>query len=381
EHSDGGGPPQPTVLGASVLDTRNGRVHVETADATAVASGGCGHVYLHTTNPPIATGDGVAMALRAGARVGNMEFIQFHPTTLYHPFARSFLISEAVRGDGGILRLREGRPFMDDYHPMASLAPRDIVARAIDNELKRSGDDFVYLDVTHLDPEYVRTRFPNIYQRCLELGLDITREQIPIVPAAHYSCGGILTDLEARTSLHRLYAVGEVACTGVHGANRLASNSLLEALVFADHAAADTQALLERGGAPAVSPTDRSPWLAANEPARQAAEVSPEFVAQLRLLVQTLMWSHVGIVRTNQRLRQARREVRILAGAVESLYNTSHLSVELLELRSITQVAHAIISCALQRRESRGLHHNLDYPNRDDTNPPYDTLAGSMAEG
>ncbi len=366
-----------TVLGATVLDSGSGRLRALLADATVLATGGCGHVYLHTTNPDIATGDGVAIAARAGAVIGNMEFIQFHPTTLYHPTARSFLISEAVRGDGGILRLQDGTPFMDSYHPMASLAPRDIVARAIDNELKRSGDDFVYLDVTHLDAAYVRDRFPTIYQRCLELGLDITREAIPIVPAAHYSCGGVRTDLQARTSLHRLYAVGEVACTGVHGANRLASNSLLEALVFADHAAADTQMLLE-AEPPVVPPTDLSGWLAGNDPARQAAEVSPEFLAQLRLLVQTLMWTHVGIVRTNHRLRQALREVSILAGAVDSLVSTSRPSVELLELRNITQVGKLIIECALQRKESRGLHYNLDYPDRDDTRGPHSTLWSAM---
>lgn len=361
------------VLGATVLDTRSGDVKTIFAEATVLATGGAGHVYLHTTNPSIATGDGVAMAWRAGARVGNMEFIQFHPTTLYHPAARSFLISEAVRGEGGILKLRDGTEFMDRYHPMASLAPRDIVARAIDTELKRTGDDFVYLDVTHLDPDFVRDRFPNIYERCLEFGIDITSQPIPIVPAAHYSCGGVMTDLEARTSLHRLYAVGEVACTGVHGANRLASNSLLEALVFADHAAADTRALLERETAPG-EPRDMDAWISANHPDRQGSEVSPEFAVQLRTLTQTLMLAHVGIVRTDRRLRQALREIDLLRSGVESLFATSRVTPELLELRNIIQVGWLIIECALRRKESRGLHYNSDYPERDDEHWLHDTV-------
>jgi len=363
---------RPTVLGALVLDTKTGRVEPVLGDATVLATGGAGQVYLHTTNPLIATGDGVAIAYRAGAQIANMEFIQFHPTTLYHPEGRSFLISEAVRGEGGVLRLRTGEEFMDAYHPLASLAPRDVVARAIDNELKRTGDDYVYLDVTHLDPAFVRERFPHIHQRCLEFGLDITREPIPIVPAAHYSCGGVLTDLEARTSLHRLYAVGEVTCTGVHGANRLASNSLLEALVFADHAARDLRDLFAGEGeaGPATAPP------VSEDTGGEQAEVSPESLGHLRLLVQTLMWTHVGIVRSNRRLRQARREVEILRNAVENLAATSRVTADLLELRNITQVAWLIIECALRRKESRGLHYNLDHPNRDDSRPPQDTIIG-----
>jgi L-aspartate oxidase len=363
------------VLGATALDTLNGAVKTLLADATVLATGGAGHVYQHTTNPSIATGDGVAIAWRAGAKVANMEFFQFHPTTLYHPEARSFLISEAVRGEGGILKLRDGTPFMDEYHPLASLAPRDIVARAIDSELKRTGDDFVHLDVTHLDPEFVRSRFPHIYQSCLAFDLDITREPIPIVPAAHYSCGGVLTDLGARTSLHRLYAVGEVASTGVHGANRLASNSLLEALVFADHAARDTKALIEREGH-AGAPSDLRAWVEANDPARQASEVSPQFVEQLSQLVRTLMWAHVGIVRSDRRLKQASREIELLRGAIESLYATSRVTVELLELRNITQVGSLIIECALRRKESRGLNYNVDHPERDDAHWLHDTVLG-----
>jgi L-aspartate oxidase len=361
------------VLGATVLDAVHGEVRAILADATVLATGGAGHVYLHTTNPPIATGDGVAMAWRAGAKVANMEFIQFHPTTLYHPDASSFLISEAVRGEGGILKLRDGSEFMDQYHPMASLAPRDIVARAIDTELKRTGDDFVYLDVTHLEPEFIRDRFPNIYERCLTFGLDITKEPIPIVPAAHYSCGGVLTDLEARSSLHRLYAVGEVACTGVHGANRLASNSLLEALVFADHAAADTHALLQREPSIA-SPETAAVTAAENQAERQSNEVSPEFAEHLRRLTQTLMLAHVGIVRTDRRLRQALREIDLLRNGVESLFATSRVTPELLELRNIIQVGWLIIECALRRKESRGLHYNSDYPVRDDEHWLTDTV-------
>lgn len=364
---------EPTVLGATVLDTQRGILETRLAEATVLATGGAGHVYLHTTNPSIATGDGVAIAWRAGARIADMEFIQFHPTTLYHPEASSFLISEAVRGEGGILKRRDGTPFMDSYHPLASLAPRDIVARAIDNELKTSGDDFVYLDVTHLDAQFVRDRFPNIYERCLEFGLDITQEPIPIVPAAHYSCGGVLTDLEARSSLKRLYAVGEVACTGVHGANRLASNSLLEALVFADHAAVDTHDLLARGGGSASVPLP-GPAETGDDSARLAHEVSPEFVAQMRLLLQTLMWAHVGIVRSDHRLKQAHREVDILRSAVENLFTTSRITLELLELRNIIQVGWLIIECALRRKESRGLHYNIDHPVRDDAHWRHDTL-------
>lgn len=365
----------PAVWGACVLDNRSGEVLTFRSLVTVLATGGCGQIYLHTTNPAIATGDGVAMAYRAGAAIGNMEFIQFHPTTLYHPQARSFLISEAVRGEGAVLKLKDGTPFMERYHPLASLAPRDVVARAIDAELKRSGDEFVHLDLTHLPPAEIRDRFPHIYARCREFGLDITREPIPIVPAAHYSCGGVVTDLEARTTLDRLFAVGEVACSGVHGANRLASNSLLEALVFADHAAERTRELLSGGGLtlgdlPRLA-ADCSP---ANDPRRQANEVSPEFLRHMKLLVQTLMWTHVGIVRSNHRLSQALRELRILESAVETLYQSSRVSEELLELRNLVTVGKLIVESALIRHESRGLHDNVDYPERDDQAWARDTL-------
>jgi L-aspartate oxidase len=372
----------PVVRGAQVLNTATGEIRPILAEATVLASGGPGHVYLHTTNPAIATGDGVAIAYRAGARIGDMEFIQFHPTSLFLPEAGSFLITEAVRGEGGILKLKNGTPFMDAYHPLASLAPRDIVARAIDAELKQSGDDYVLLDVTHLAPEFVRDRFPNIHQRCLEFGLDITAQPIPIVPAAHYSCGGVMTDLEARTSLEGLYAVGEVACTGVHGANRLASNSLLEALVFADHAAADVHDRLARRHIGSDgSDSDRSAMDSPEGPANSGNDVSPPVLAQLRLLVQTLMWDHVGIVRTDHRLKQALREIEILRSAVENLCTGSRLTLELLELRNITNCAWLIITCALQRKESRGLHYNTDYPNRDDANWLRDTVVQGTAGG
>jgi L-aspartate oxidase len=357
------------VLGAEVLNTASGEIRSVFANATVLASGGAGHVYLHTTNPAIATGDGVAIAYRAGAKIGDMEFIQFHPTSLYLPEAGSFLITEAVRGEGGILKLKNGTPFMDTYHPLASLAPRDIVARAIDAELKKSGDDYVLLDVTHLAPEFVRDRFPNIYQRCLEFGLDITAAPIPIVPAAHYSCGGVMTNLEARTSLDGLYAIGEVACTGVHGANRLASNSLLEALVFADHAAADVKDRLDK-----TWPIELATGCSDEPVPNSGNDVSPPVLAQLRLLVQTLMWDHVGIVRTDHRLKQALREIEILRSAVENLCTGSRLTLELLELRNITNCAWLIITCALQRKESRGLHYNTDYPERDDARWLRDTV-------
>jgi L-aspartate oxidase len=353
--------------GATVLDLRSGEVETRIADATILATGGCGQAYLHTTNPAIATGDGVAIAYRAGAWVANMEFIQFHPTTLFHPEARSFLISEAVRGEGAILRLKSGEAFMARYHPMGDLAPRDVVARAIDAELKQSGDDCVYLDLRHLDAGEVRSRFPHIYGRCLELGLDITREPIPIVPAAHYSCGGVLTDLEARTTLRRLYAVGEVACTGVHGANRLASNSLLEALVFAHHAAESTQRLLSEQP-PIAAQAESGPSPNAGN------EVSPEFPALLKRLLQTLTWSHVGIVRSDRRLQQALREAQILHDAAASLFRTSRITEGTLELRNLAQVGLLIIRCALTRKESRGLHYNVDHPSRDDANWVRDTI-------
>lgn len=351
--------------GAHVLDTETDEITTFRAKVTMLTTGGCGKVYRYTTNPDIATGDGVAMAYRAGAEIADMEFIQFHPTTLCHPDARSFLISEAVRGEGGILRLRDGSTFMENYHEMGCLAPRDIVARAIDAELKKNGDEHVYLDVTHLDAETIKNRFPYIYQKCLSVDIDITKDWIPIVPAAHYSCGGVLTDVNARTSIDRLYACGEVACTGVHGANRLASNSLLEALVFAYRAAAEAKSLL----------ADRP----CNDPAdyprdRHTQPVDRELITELADRVRRAMWRYVGIVRTNERLRKAQAEVSEIADQVELLYASGRLTPELLELRNLTTTASLIVESALSRRESRGLHFNTDYPETDDANWKKDTV-------
>ena len=350
--------------GAYVLDTETEEISTFRAKVTMLATGGCGRVYLHTTNPDIATGDGVAMTYRAGAKIANMEFIQFHPTSLCHPDARSFLISEAVRGEGGILRLRDGSTFMENYHEMGCLAPRDIVARAIDAELKKNGAECVFLDVTHLDAEKIRNRFPNIYQKCLSVGIDITKDWIPIVPAAHYSCGGVLTDTNARTSLDRLYACGEVACTGVHGANRLASNSLLEALVYGHRGAMDARKFVE-GGYPGEDLPD-FPKAAHTE------FVRPEVASELADRIRQVMWKNVGIVRTNERLLTAQREIAEIAGKVDKLFATGKLSRELLEVRNLVTVAGLVIESALARKESRGLNYNLDYPGLD--KEPKDTV-------
>jgi L-aspartate oxidase len=357
--------------GAYVLDSDTGDVVVIAAKIVMLATGGLGRVYLYTTNPEIATGDGVAIGYRAGARIANMEFIQFHPTSLYHPGARSFLISEAVRGEGGILRLANGSTFMESYHEMGCLAPRDVVARAVDAELKKNGDECVYLDVTHLDSTKVKARFPNIYEKCLSVGIDITKDWIPIVPAAHYSCGGVLTDVNGRTSLHRLYACGEVACTGVHGANRLASNSLLEAVVFAHRAAEDAGNLLAREGeAPAEpnSPIIEYPTSQHTEPA------SAEMIRELTVKLQTVMWQYVGIVRTDERLERALTHVRGILCSAEDMYEDGKLTPELLELRNLAQAAELIVLSAIERKESRGLNYNLDHPNLDDERCKHDTV-------
>jgi L-aspartate oxidase len=366
--------------GAYVFDPDTGEVITMVAKVVMLATGGLGRVYLHTTNPEIATGDGVAMAYRAGAAIANMEFIQFHPTTLYHPDARSFLISEAVRGEGGILRLKNGSTFMEHYHEMGCLAPRDVVARAIDAELKKSGDECVYLDVTHLDPEKLKARFPNIYEKCLSVGIDITKDWIPIVPAAHYSCGGVLTDIDGRASVKRLYACGEVACTGVHGANRLASNSLLEAVVFAHRAAVDSRKVLCSNDISADS--DKALTIPEYPESRHVQPVPSELVSELTLKLQTIMWKHVGIVRTDKRLEMAHEEVIDILDKAEKLYNTSQLMPELIELRNLAQVAELIVRSALMRKESRGLNYNLDHPQTDDVNWRRDTIiAGRQPSG
>jgi L-aspartate oxidase len=340
-------------LGAWVLDDSRGILEAYTARATLLATGGVGQVYRFTTNPSIATGDGVAMAWRAGAEIADMEFIQFHPTSLFHPDAQSFLISEAVRGEGGILRRKDGTAFMPEYDPeRKDLAPRDIVARAIDSEIKKTGDDCVYLDVTHLTPEEIKSHFPTIYARCLSFGIDMTTEWIPVVPAAHYSCGGVRTDLQGRTAIQNLYACGEVACTGVHGANRLASNSLLEALVFSKRAAEDAL---------------RTPALAAQElPSEEivlsaASAADPAQVAALRHRLQTVMQKYVGIVRTDARLLKAADAVEALRQEAEPLFQLGLRGDNILELRNLLEVALLIIRCAQSRRESRGLHYNLDH--------------------
>ena len=351
--------------GATVLDSETGDVMSMRAKIIMLATGGLSRVYLHTTNPEIATGDGVAMAYRAGAVIANMEFIQFHPTTLFHPGARSFLISEAVRGEGGILRLKSGETFMENYHEMGCLAPRDIVARAIDAELKKSGDECVYLDVTHLGVEKIKEHFPHIYSTCLSVGIDIAKEWIPIVPAAHYSCGGVQTDVYGKTSLENLYACGEVSCTGVHGANRLASNSLLEAVVYARRAAADAE---EKIKSAEYTQVEDYPVEEHNQP------VDMKLVEDLTQELRAGMWRYVGIVRTNERLASALEITRRIRAQAEDIYRHGKLSPALLELRNMAQTSELIILSAISRKESRGLHYNLDYLFTDDDHCRHDTI-------
>lgn len=342
------------ICGVYVLDTNDEEIITFLARrAVMLATGGCGHVYSHTTNPPIATGDGIAMAFRAGAQVANMEFIQFHPTSLFHPGARSFLISETVRGEGGILRDKSGRAFMPDYDERGNLAPRDIVARAIDAEMKKQNQPCMFLDVTHIPAEELKHRFPNIYARCLSYGIDITSEWIPVVPAAHYSCGGVVTDLNGRTSLARLFASGEVTCTGVHGANRLASNSLLEGLVFSHRAA---EYLRTATDVPPRDCADVPPF----RPYQGRVKIAE--TEKIRERLQNAMTRFVGIVRTNERLEQADAALTVIAGEVDDLYATCRPTEDLLELRNLYLNAQLIIRSAQARRESRGLHYNLDYP-------------------